>query len=139
VFHSLCMGFRIFLRNKLQFILEKFNFHLKWVLAPSFGLKNTCIEDYRNILLNQQFKKWKVDPLYPKNLLFFFYVFCMHITVILAFKVILNKDLYNITIHIKETIDKLINIDYFETENGHFSQTGDNFDVCLHKCPSVGI
>jgi hypothetical protein len=45
-------------------------------LAPSFGLKN--IEEYRNILLNQQFKKWRVDPLYFKNRLF--YVFSMHIT-----------------------------------------------------------
>jgi hypothetical protein len=36
-------------------------------------------------------------------------------------------------------MDILINIDYFETENGHFSQTGDNFDVYLHDCPSVGI
>jgi hypothetical protein len=40
--------------------------------------------------------------------------------------------LYNITIHIKYSIDILINIDYFETENGHFLQTRDNFYVCLH-------
>jgi hypothetical protein len=34
-------------------------------LTPSFGLKN--IEDYRNIFLSHQFKKWRVDPLYFKN------------------------------------------------------------------------
>jgi hypothetical protein len=51
----------------------------------------------------------------------------MHITVILAFKVILNKVLYNIIIHIKNSIDILINLDYFEIENRHFLQTGDNF------------
>jgi hypothetical protein len=53
--------------------------------------------------------------------------------------VILNQVLYNIIIHIENSIDIMINIDYFEIENGHFSQTGDNFDVCFLKCPSVGI
>jgi hypothetical protein len=52
-------------------------------------------------------------------------------TVILAFMVILNQVLYNITIHIENSIDILINIYYFEIENGHFLQTGDNFDVSL--------
>jgi hypothetical protein len=63
-------------------------------------------------------------------------VFPKHITVILAFKVILNKCLYKITTYIKNSIDILINTDYFEIENGHFPQTGDNSDLCLHKSPS---
>jgi hypothetical protein len=62
---------------------------------------------------------------------------CISITVTLAFKVILNKVLYNIATHIKNSIDILI--DDLEIENGHFSQTGDNCDACLRKCPSVGI
>jgi hypothetical protein len=54
--------------------------------------------------------------------------------------VILNKVLDNITIHIENSIDVMINIDYFEIKKtGHFSQTGNNFDVCLLKYPSVGI
>ena len=99
-------------------MLEKFNFHLQWVLTPSFGLKS--IEDYRNILLSHQFKKWRVDPLYFENRLF--HRFPMHITVILAFKVILSGVIFIITIYIKNLIDMLINIDCFEIENGQFSQ-----------------
>ena len=87
------------------------------------------IEDYRNILLKQQIKKWRVDPLYFKNRIL--YVFAMPISVILAFIVILNQVLYNRTIHIENSIDILINIANFEIENGHFLQTGDSFDVCL--------
>jgi hypothetical protein len=64
---------------------------------------------------------------------------CILLHVILVFMVILNQVLYNITIHIENSIDIPINIYYFEIENGHFSQTGDNFGVCLLKCPSVGI
>jgi hypothetical protein len=45
-----------------------------------FGSKN--IEDYRNILLSHQLKKWNVDPVYFKNRLF--YRFPMHITVIFS-------------------------------------------------------
>jgi hypothetical protein len=104
-------------------------------LAPSFGLKN--IEDYRNTIISQQFKKWRVDPHYFKNRLF--HVCPMHITVILALKVILNKVLYGITIHIKNLVDILINIDYFEIKNERFSQTGDTFVICLHNCSSMGI
>jgi hypothetical protein len=63
----------------------------------------------------------------------------MHIPVILAFKVILIGVIYIITIYIKNAIDMLINIDCFEIENGQFSQIKDNFVLCLHSCPSVGI
>jgi hypothetical protein len=62
----------------------------------------------------------------------------MHITEILAFKVILNGVIYIITIYIKNSIDMLINIDCFEIENGQFSLR-DNFVLCRHSCPSVGI
>jgi hypothetical protein len=53
--------------------------------------------------------------------------------------VILKDILYNITMHIKNSIDIQINICYFEIKCERFSQTGDTFVVCLHNCPSVGI
>jgi hypothetical protein len=49
----------------------------------------------------------------------------MHITVSLAFKVILSGVIFIITIYIKNSIDMLINIDCFEIENGQFSQIKD--------------
>jgi hypothetical protein len=63
----------------------------------------------------------------------------MHITEILAFKVILGGDIYIITIYIQNSIDMLINIECFEMENRHILQIRDNFVLCLHSCPSVGI
>jgi hypothetical protein len=63
----------------------------------------------------------------------------MHITVILAFMVILSGVIFIITIYIKNLIDMLINIDCFEIENGQFSQIRDNVVFCLLSCPSVGI
>jgi hypothetical protein len=41
--------------------------------------------------------------------------------------------------YIKNSIDMLINIECFEMENRHFLQIKDNFVLCLHSCPSVGI
>jgi hypothetical protein len=57
----------------------------------------------------------------------------MHITVILAFKVILGEDIYIITIYIDNSIDMLINIECFEMENRQFLQIRDNFVLCLHS------
>jgi hypothetical protein len=51
----------------------------------------------------------------------------MHITVILAFRVIFSGIIYMITIYIKNSIDMLTNIDCFEIENGQYSQIRDNF------------
>jgi hypothetical protein len=62
----------------------------------------------------------------------------MHITVILAFKVILSGAIYVITIYTKNSIDMLINIDCLEIENGQCSQIRDYF-LSLNSRPSIGI
>jgi hypothetical protein len=107
VFNSL-WGLGTFLRNKLAFILGKVWFSHTVGLDSIFWIK----EWWR--LPKYTFKtpilKKLVDPLYFKNRLFD--MFPMHITVILAFKLILNKILYNISTHIKNSIDKLIIYSY---------------------------